>query len=147
MTGTPVPITKTWLYSPVSVGFNHIRVIFLCKRRLAPPDLISSSWDDSLWHPLLPSTTPCLLWWHSPTCSLRNKEGHLRQQNDNFIDPTINSKIDHKANHCYFQVFHWINFYLRKGFSTPLFPFNEHVLEEHQIIGVGTHLQLNTMYG
>ena len=46
------------------------------------------------------------------------KDGRPLQQNDDFIDPIILSKTDHRANHCYFQVFYVMNFHSGEYFSS-----------------------------
>ena len=71
------------------------------------------------WHLLLPSSFPWLIWLHSLACNLGKKDGRLRQQNDDFIDPINFYKTDHRANHCYFQIFYGMNFPFGEYFSRP----------------------------
>ena len=44
---------------------------------------------------------------------MKNKDGHLCQQNGDFVFPIIGNKIDDSVNNCYFQVFYCMIFYLR----------------------------------
>ena len=44
------------------------------------------------------------------------------QQIDDFVVPIICYKVDNRANHCYFRIFHCLNFHLGKMFRGLSFP-------------------------
>ena len=44
------------------------------------------------------------------------------QQNGDFVVPIICYKVDDRANHCYFRIFHGMNFHLGQMFLDFSFP-------------------------
>ena len=52
-----------------------------------------------------------LMWSHSLAFISSKQNGSQQKQNDDFVVPIICYKVDNRAKHCYFQIFHGINFY------------------------------------
>ena len=51
------------------------------------------------------------MWSHSLAFISLKQNGSQQKQNDDFIVPIICYKVDNRAKHCYFQIYHGMNFY------------------------------------
>ena len=63
-----------------------------------------------------------LMWCHSLAFIMWKQNGSQQKQNGSFVVLIICYKVDDRLNHCYFQIFHGMNFHVRKNLLDLSFP-------------------------